>query len=193
MTTKSGAVRHRRGNGAEFLVSVAQISKVPGSRREVHFHGVLEDLEVSGSRVPEGEPVEVEAVLESVSGGILVSGRVRTSYIGECRRCLGAASDELKVGIRELCTENPTDEESYPLGTDALDLAPIVHDACILALPLAPLCSEECRGICPGCGANRNLEQCSCVPERDPRWGALNLLYGGETTGSRDEAPVRDE
>jgi len=193
MTTNSGSLRHQRGNGAEFLVSVAQIAKAPGSRRAVRFDGELGDLEVSGSRVPEGDPVGVEAVLESVSEGILVTGRVRSRFIGECRRCLGIASGDLVIEIRELCTENPTDEESYPLGTDVLDLAPIVHDACILALPLAPLCSEECRGICPECGANRNLEQCLCVPEGDPRWGALKLLHGSETTGSHDEAPVRDE
>ena len=193
MTTNSGALRHQRGNGAEFVVSVAQIAKAPGSRREVHFAGELDGLEVSGSRVPEGDLVDVAVALESVSEGILVSGRLKTRFVGECRRCLGLAEGELTVEILELCTENPTDEESYPLGPDLVDLAPIVHDACILALPLAPLCSEECRGICPECGANRNLEQCSCVPEGDPRWGALNLLYRSETTGSHVEAPVRDE
>ncbi len=193
MTTNSGASRHQRGSGAEFLVSVAQIAKAPGSRREVHFHGELDGLEVSGSRVPEADPVDVSVVLESVSEGILVSGTVRTRYVGECRRCLGAAGGDLEIAIRELCTENPTDEESYPLGTGILDLAPIVHDACILALPLAPLCSEECRGICPECGANRNLEQCSCVLEGDPRWDALKLLYESETTRSHDGASARDE
>ena len=193
MTTNSAGPRPKRDAGAEFLVSVAQIAKAPGSRREVHFFGELADLEVSGSRVPVGDLVEVRVVLESVSEGILVSGRVKTRYVGECRRCLGVASRDLVIDLRELCTERPSDEETYPLGADLLDLAPIVHDACILALPLAPLCSEECRGICPECGANRNLEQCSCVPEGDPRWSALNLLYGGETTGRHDEAPVRDE
>ncbi len=193
MTVNSGATRHQRGSGAEFLVSVAQIAKAPGSRREVRFAGELDGLEVSGSSVPVGDLVEVAVVLESVSEGILVTGTVRTRFVGECRRCLGPAGGELVVALRELCTENPTDEESYPLGTGVLDLAPIVHDACILALPLAPLCSEECRGICPECGANRNLEQCSCVLAGDPRWGALNLLYGSETTRSRDEASARDE
>jgi uncharacterized protein len=89
--------------------------------------------------------------------------------------------------------EDPTDEETYPLGHDILDLAPIVHDACILSLPLAPLCTEECRGICPACGANRNLEECSCVAERDPRWGALDQLRGSETIGRDDQTPMTNE
>jgi uncharacterized protein len=159
----------------------------------VQFAGELDDLEVSGSRVPEGEPVWIDMVLESVSEGILVTGTVKTSYEGECRRCLGYASERLVIPIRELCMEDPTDGETYPLRPDLVDLAPIVHDACILALPLAPLCSEECRGICSACGVNRNLEQCSCEQQRDPRWDALNLLRGGDTTGREEQTPVRDE
>ena len=179
--------------GQEFLVSVAQIAKAPGSRRSVHFFGVLEGLEVSGSRVPKGDEVEVEVLLESVSEGILVTGRVTTRFEGVCRRCLEPAGQALVIPIQELCVEDPTDEETYPLGHDLLDLAPVVHDACILSLPLAPLCSEECRGICPTCGANRNLEECSCEAERDPRWDALNELRGSGTIGREDSTPVTNE
>lgn len=193
MTTHRDPTSRHRAKGAEFLVAIAQLTKAPGSRRVVQFVGECDDLEVSGSSVPVGEPVVVDVVLESVSEGILVTGTVKTRYEGACRRCLATANGELVVQIRELCTEDPTDEETYPLRPDVLDLAPIVHDACILALPLAPLCSEECRGICSECGANRNLEQCSCEPQRDPRWGALDLLRGSDTTGHDDDAPARDE
>src|ERR1700732_1071407 len=87
----------------EFQVSIAQLAKVPGSRRKVSFVGNLEDLAVSGSCIPETEPVYVDFVLESVSEGILITGTVRTRYFGECRRCLGVASAELKIEICELC------------------------------------------------------------------------------------------
>ncbi len=193
MRKATGRAPRTHDDAAEFSVSIAQIAKAPGSRRHIHFFGELDGLEVSGSRVPVGDQIEVDVVLESVSGGILVTGTVKTRYEGICRRCLEPAGHELLLHLQELCTENPTDEETYPLGHDLLDLAPMVHDACILSLPLAPLCDEGCQGICSVCGANRNFEQCRCEVERDPRWSALNLLYGGGTTGREDDTPVTNE
>jgi len=68
------------------------------------------------------------------------------------------------------------DEEAYPLSGDELDLEPLARDAILLELPLAPLCSENCRGLCPACGANRNTDPCDCAPVADPRWAALDAL-----------------
>jgi len=163
-----------------FVVPVGALRRAPGSRRRVQVESELEGLSVSGSHVPEGQPVRLEAVLEAVHDGILVSGTVTTLWAGGCRRCLEEARGELRVEVRELCVEDGDEETTYALGPEELDLAPIAHDACILDLPLAPLCSEECLGLCPECGANRNLERCACVPSPDPRWAQLVLLPGGE-------------
>ncbi|MDA8292425.1 MAG: DUF177 domain-containing protein [Actinomycetota bacterium] len=135
-------------------------------------------LEVSGSRVPEGSPVRASVLLESVHGGILVSGTVSAGWTGACRRCLEDASGALSVPVRELCVEGGDVETTYALVGDELDLEPIAHDACILELPLAPLCREGCLGLCPECGADRNRERCSCGPAPDPRWGPLVALAG---------------
>ena len=53
---------------------------------------------------------------------------------------------------------------------------PLVRDAVLLDLPLAPLCSEECLGLCPQCGANWNEGSCGCPPVTDARWAALDRL-----------------
>ena len=73
------------------------------------------------------------------------------------------------------------DEEAYPLAGDELDLEPLARDAVLLELPLAPLCAEDCRGLCPTCGANRNTEPCACPRPVDPRWSALDALRDGGT------------
>ena len=161
-----------------FLVGVAALRRQPGARRHLELEGELEDLAVSSSAVPAGATVRFDAVLESVHDGILVTGTVRAPWQGECRRCLEAASGELEVFVRELCVEAGDEETTYPLRAEELDLEPIVHDACILNLPLAPLCSDGCLGLCPSCGANRNLEPCACAPVRDDRWAALAALSG---------------
>ena len=72
------------------------------------------------------------------------------------------------------------DEETYPLKGEMLDLQPLVRDALLLELPLAPLCSEDCQGLCPTCGADLNDGPCSCDhAPADPRWAALDLLKDG--------------
>ena len=144
------------------VAPVAALRRNPGSRLRVDAVRAAHDLAVSGSRVPEGSPVAVDLVLESVHEGILVTGTVRAGWVGACRRCLEPATGDLVVEVRELCVEN-ADETTYPLGRDEVSLEMIVHDACILDLPLAPLCGEGCRGLCPECGVNRNVETCSCA------------------------------
>jgi uncharacterized protein len=164
-----------------FLVEVAALRREPGSARRVSLSAPLPGLAVPTSAIAEGEPVTLDALLESVSEGILVTGTVTARWEAACRRCLEVASGPLEVEVRELCVAEPDDEETtYRLDGDLLDLAPLVQDACILELPLAPLCSEGCLGICPECGANRNAEACACVAPVDPRWGALAALGESE-------------
>ncbi|MGD0743212.1 MAG: YceD family protein [Acidimicrobiales bacterium] len=158
------------------VAPVAALRRTPGARLVVETVVAAHDLAVSGSRVPEGSPVEVALVLESAHDGILVSGTVRAGWEGACRRCLEPATGELSAEVCELCVEDADDETTYPLGRDEVDLARIVQDACILDLPLAPLCGEGCRGLCPGCGANRNVETCSCDLDR----GGVGPTAGGD-------------
>jgi uncharacterized protein len=75
------------------------------------------------------------------------------------------------------------DEETYPLEGDQLDLRPLVRDALLLELPLAPLCRQDCCGLCTQCGADLNSGPCDCLPAPDPRWGALDVLRGAGEDG----------
>jgi len=177
---KSGAPSgSRRPRERPFVVPSAALLRDPGARRTVHVEYPIDDLAVSGSWVPADSPVTMDALLESVHGGVLVTGKVSAPWEGECRRCLDVARGEIDTAVRELCTEDGDIETTYRLTPDELDLEPIAHDACILALPLAPLCMEGCLGLCSECGANRNTEPCSCSAPPDPRWGPLELLGEG--------------
>ena len=116
--------------------------------------------------------------LESVPGGaLLATGTVRAEWVGDCRRCLGEATGALSAEVRELFEPGSDEEETYPLKSDEIDVEPLVRDAVLLELPLAPLCREACEGLCPVCGANRNEGDCGHKPDdRDPRWAALDQL-----------------
>ncbi|MDP9072105.1 MAG: DUF177 domain-containing protein [Actinomycetota bacterium] len=160
-----------------FTVNVAGLRRTPGSRRQERRQGPIARLEVSGSGVPPDAEVAVDVVLESVPGAVIARGSVVAPWRGACRRCLEEATGEVRADVVEVFEEDHDPEHTYPLWGDQLDLEPMARDAVLLELPLAPLCREECRGLCPSCGANLNEGGCSCqrVPE-DPRWAALDAL-----------------
>jgi uncharacterized protein len=157
-------------------VGVALLRKHPGTTRRVEAAGPIEDLVVIDSRVPEGSEVEVDVLVESVLGGVVVSGTVSADWEGACRRCLEPTTGRIVAKVRELYADDADPELGYAMTADWLDLEPLAHDACILELPLAPLCGPDCLGLCPECGANRNHETCGCSEKTDPRWAALSGL-----------------
>jgi uncharacterized protein len=72
------------------------------------------------------------------------------------------------------------DLESAPFEGDEIDLWPPVYEQIVLSLPMKPLCHEDCRGLCPVCGVNRNRESCLCSDRKvDPRWECLRSLKIG--------------
>jgi uncharacterized protein len=166
----------RRVPGHPFVVHVAKLRRVVGARWHERRQGAIEGLDCSGSAVPQDSAVSADVVLDSVIGGVAVTGTVTAPWVGECRRCLAPASGTLRVEVRELYTDDSDGEDTYPLDDDVVDLEPLVHDAVLLELPVAPLCRADCRGLCPVCGVNRNDEPCTCAPPADPRWSALDVL-----------------
>jgi uncharacterized protein len=131
--------------------------------------------------VPEGTSIELEVRLESVTEGVYVSGTVHAPLSGECARCLDALADDVDVELSELfaypdsVTDETTDADELPrVVYELVDVEQIVRDAVVLALPLAPLCRDDCPGLCPDCGE----KWVDLAPDHghetlDPRWAAL--------------------
>ncbi|HXP33362.1 MAG TPA: DUF177 domain-containing protein [Acidimicrobiales bacterium] len=159
-----------------FVVHVAKLRRVLGTRWHEVRSGAVEDLACGGSVVPPGADVRADVTLEAISGGISVAGVVEAPWTGQCRRCLAPASGMLSIPVRELYTAEGDGEDAYPLVDDEVDLEVLVHDAVLLELPVAPVCDEACRGLCPLCGANLNERACGCETPRDERWAALDVL-----------------
>ncbi len=184
--TRTDSASGGPGRSYPFVVPVAALRRAVGSSRHEVCRGTIVGLAAVSVWVPEGEPVVADLTLSSYPGGLEARGTVTASWVGECRRCGGAIASGVTAAVRERFTaEGGTDldEDAYPLSGDELDLEPLARDAVLLELPLAPLCSPECRGLCPQCGANWNLAACDCVPAGDPRWSALDVLRDPEGGG----------
>ena len=150
----------------------------PGASRSVFLEERIGGLATALATVPEDAPVDAELLLENVVEGILVSGPVHGTMVLACARCLKPFRAEFRVTVRELFTPNatPADDE-YPLGEGTVDLEPMLRDAVVLGMPFAPLCREDCLGLCERCGGDRNLGECGCPPPIDPRWAPLAGLH----------------
>jgi uncharacterized protein len=138
--------------------------------------------------IEEGDPLDLDVRLESVSEGVLVSGTVHALTRGECSRCLGPVSGEVDIVLTELyaypdsLTESTTDEDEVGHVIDhTVDLEQPIVDAVGLALPFVPVCAEDCPGLCPQCGVAMN----SAEPGHhhdviDPRWAKLATIVAPE-------------
>lgn len=151
-------------------------------QRRVTRRGELKEALVADvdSRVPAGAEAVAEVVLEPFDGGVAVSGTVSSYWEGECRRCLAEVGGPIEMEVRELFRRGGGAEEgTYAMAEDHINLREMVLDSLFAALPLLPLCQQDCLGICPMCGSNRNTTPCGCEEVViDPRWSGLEVLRG---------------
>jgi uncharacterized protein len=160
-----------------FIQNVADLVHRPGAHRRMHLEAPLgEDLQVASSTLSARDDVVIDLLLSWATEGLLATGTVAAPFTGECRRCLGPLVGEVVADVQELFEEEPREGESYPLRHETIDLEPLAREALLLGLPLAPLCREDCRGLCPTCGVDLNETPDHEHPERDERWAALDAL-----------------
>jgi uncharacterized protein len=159
------------------VVGVADLLRQPGSHRDVALVADLDGLAVLGSSVPPGGETELDLRLEAVNDGIVAKGVVRAPWQGECRRCLRPIQGTVEASVLEVFEDEPVEGETSKLQTDRIDLEPLARESILLELPLAPLCQDDCAGLCPECGADRNAGDCGHTIEgTDDRWAALREL-----------------
>jgi uncharacterized protein len=110
--------------------------------------------------------------------------RLVTAVSSECRRCLAPVDVPLSqpLGLVFVAEEDAApDDDCYivPRRATFVDLSSAVREELLLAVPQYVECREDCRGLCPHCGADLNAGPCGCQPEMDPRWEALTKLRKG--------------
>ncbi|OBI86325.1 hypothetical protein A9X00_26090 [Mycobacterium sp. 1245805.9] len=127
-----------------------------------------------------GAPLELDLQVQSVSEGVLVTGTVAAPTSGECSRCLTPVTGRVQVRLTELfaypdsTTEATTEEDEVGhIVDDTIDLEQPIIDAVGLELPFAPVCREDCPGLCPECGVALAGEPGHHHDRIDPRWSKL--------------------
>ena len=133
---------------------------------------------------------DVQVVLDVVKSDHIYfgTGQAVCDAQFECSRCLEPfrtmMRGEVEFSIQEIDPAQPVDRDEIPetelvipAAASQVDITGPVREALLLEIPLKPLCAEDCRGLCPRCGVNRNERECSCRAESsDPRWDGLRDL-----------------
>ena len=155
--------------------------------------------------VPERAEVALRLRLESVMEGVLVSGELDVPIEGSCARCLEPFTDTLELDVQELyayegstTVETSEEDEVRRVEGDHLDLEPLVRDTVVLSLPLAPVCREDCAGLCVDCGQRLDDLPPDHTPEVvDARWAGLlalkNVDPATSAPGTPGAAPTPEE
>ena len=178
-----------------FLFNCHDLPRRAGEIRE--FELTITEHESMGLpffAIPVGEAIEVDLRISAVSEGVLASAEVRALAVGECTRCLDRIELDLDESFNELFIYETDprsrsskrhekeivvedEEEVLTMQGDSIDLEGPIRDALILNLPVNPLCSEDCLGLCPGCGVKWvELPEDHGHDEVDIRWAGLKGL-----------------
>jgi uncharacterized protein len=122
-------------------------------------------------------PVVVTGSIEQNGSLYLVTGDVQAEVVLECSRCLGEVRYPVRTSFIQEYREGGADADRLVADRDRIDLYGPVVESILLELPIKVVCREECKGLCPVCGSNRNINECGCSrDEIDPRMLALKKL-----------------
>lgn len=151
------------------------------------------EIEYYDGRLRQATPLEAEGLAELLSntlGEIRVKGHLRVVMETDCDRCLEGArfpiesdfdlfyrpTDSVRARVEEVEIDEGEAEIAFYEGS-GLELKDILREHILLSMPMQRVCRDDCQGICPVCGQNRNAVSCGCeVKTVDDRWSALKKL-----------------
>lgn len=160
----------------QLRLNARELLRQPGLRKGVEVSLPASDLGVDDERIT-GD-IGVDLVATSNIDGVVVEGTVTMPWRAPCRRCLTDVAGTSRIVVDELYQDEiGADDDAFEIEGDQIDLVPAVRETVLLELPDDVLCRDDCTGICPVCGADRNQVSCDCdTTVRDDRWAALDQL-----------------
>ena len=191
----------RRPSANPWRIDLRELGRRAGAMQELdRTIPAPEAWKVELSGVPEGADVRLRLRLESVMEGVLVSGEIEAPLVGSCARCLEPIEDTLTLDVQELyayegsTTEATSEEDEVRrIDGDYLDLEPLARDTVVLALPLAPVCRDDCAGLCVDCGSRLDdLPPDHTHEVVDARWAALTERFASSPGTPGETLPTKE-
>lgn len=147
------------------------------------------EIDLEGERIVLTGKVRLDGEIQHVDARVQLQGNINAEVSFDCTRCLLPVEKLLRFPFRAVFVESSLDETTAEAEISAedldesliydgqVDLAEVVREQLLLALPEQVFCREDCNGLCPKCGSDLNLKDCKCADDEfDPRWAALKEL-----------------
>ena len=107
-------------------------------------------------------PISVNVTVELHNGNVYVDGMIDCTIVGRCARCVSEAKYEFSTDLSVRYVLNNPEEDDYLYKSGVVDLTDAVNERIITNAPTVIYCKDNCKGLCPKCGCNLNLEDCNC-------------------------------
>lgn len=145
------------------FVDASNALRVPGQEYPIREEIQIEDFELSGDPM-HFEGVRLEGVMVGAEERVNVRAEVSATLRSRCVRCLEDVEMPVEATMDAVFArqKDPDDPDLYGFEASTIELTDAVRDALILEIPIRILCSEDCKGLCPVCGVDRNKGTCTC-------------------------------
>lgn len=173
------------------IYNVAQLLKAPVGMMQTVDLDDADELDLEDESVRLAKPLTGHLRMRRTNQGILVDGPVEALVELTCGRCLEPFTQSISLSLEEqfyptidvvtgISLPDIENELVFPIDQNhQLDLREAIRQNLLLALPMQPICKEDCAGLCPQCGKNLNEGPCSCKPPIDERLNVLGDLLKG--------------
>ena len=160
-------------------LNLTRIAREPGAVLPFDHELDLSPVELNGQR-PFANAVRITGRVRNMAGALVLTAKLSSVLSLVCDRCARPFEREKTVEYETLLAFELESGESDDIvlldGDGELDLDGLMEEVFLLEMDTKNLCSEDCRGLCPGCGADLNRESCRCKKETDPRLAKLAQL-----------------
>lgn len=158
-------------------INVQDIKEDLGAFKEVKIEEEAVDIELEDREIMISEPAQMKFQIVNTDESFLVTGKIDLNLAVKCSRCLKAFDMQLNIEIEETVSKDRIEGGSEAV----IDIEEEINDNIMVAIPMQPICDEECAGLCPNCGKNLNEGDCDCFMHTvDPRLAKLEELLDEE-------------
>ncbi|MEX0790549.1 MAG: DUF177 domain-containing protein [Actinomycetota bacterium] len=172
-------------------IDVSNLAGRYGATQEIESSGPVEGFRSGLGWIEDGDSVQIELRLRNVNAGIDATGELRGKLHLSCSRCLVEYEQDFQLDVDEKFYFEPTLaelKEGYEVRDQVVDLEPMLRDVIVLSIPMRPVHAEDCKGLCPVCGADMNVSDCRHTEHQmDARWAPLQNLVASQSGGDDEE------
>lgn len=163
-------------------INIAEVVEDQKKMLELNIEEKIDKISYLGDEVVFIKPVTFDGNIIKQNGEILLKGIVQGIAKFFCYRCLKEFEQKISSNIFEKLinakdSDPALEDDFYAIDNNMINITEIIEDALILSLPMKIICNEGCKGLCPICGTDLNLNTCTCNDNKiDPRLAKLKDL-----------------